>query len=204
VLRPALLVLAAALILAACSPPAPTPGIEAGPPPSTSAAPATPTSSYGSAVRNERGNLPKAIGQPAGTFAPDNTTITLDFRVDAIRQNQECAAETYSEDPINGQFLALDVYAKTTPAYKVGQDDPQLLAAGYSWSVVTADGVRHTVDTDAAWACSPASRKNLDNLTPSVTVTGTVYLDTPADLTGGVVVLRSPASDGGWEWSIPT
>lgn len=193
-------------VLAACSSP-PTPTIAAGPP-ATATARATPTpapaATYGSSTRNERGNLLKNLGQPAGTTAGDNTTVTLDFRVDAIRQHEDCAASGFTEEPVNGQFLGLDLFAKTTAAYTAGQDDTELLVSGYSWSVITADGVRHNVDTSEAWVCSPASRKNLGGLSPSVTVMGTIFLDAPADLAGAVVVLRPPGRSDGWEWQIPS
>jgi hypothetical protein len=199
---PALLIL---LALAGCSTEPPAPTIPAGPPPSTSAAPTTPPSSFGSQESNARGNLVKALGQPAAMTAStaNGDVRTVEFRVDAIRQRERCAAEGYTDEPTNGQFLAVDVYASTTPEFDPTRDDTGFLGGGYAWTVVTADGVRHTVDTAEAYSCSPRSRENLNGLTAAVTVSGTVLLDAPADLAGAVLVLRPGAADGGWEWAIP-
>jgi len=198
--RAVLLALAAGLaLLAGCSDDAPTPTIPAGPPPAMTTPPA---SSYGDQDRNERGNLVKTIGQP-GAIQAASGDIALEFRVDAIRQNAECQADGYIDQPENGQFLAVDVFAKSTPAFRTSEQDTEFLNAGYNWSVVTGDGVRHTVDTGPAFGCSPSSRDNLGSLTPSVTVSGTVYLDAPANLQGALLVLSSPVLEGGWEWQIP-
>jgi hypothetical protein len=154
-------------------------------------------------TRNARGNVTTQLGQPAAQVNEGIDGPVLQFRVDAIRPDAPCQADGDTESPENGQFLALDVHATTSARYDPAFDDGEMLASGRSWSVVTADGVRHDVDTGAAWACSPTSRQNLQALTSAVTVSGTLYLDAPEDLDGAVVVLRPPLSDLGWEWAVP-
>ena len=66
-----------------------------------------------------------------------------------------------------------------------------MLNGDQNWTVVTADGVRHTSGFEA-FACAPASSKNLGSLKPSITVKGTIYVDAPKDLNGAVVVLSPP------------
>lgn len=126
----------------------------------------------------------------------------LEFRLDGLRPDAECEADGYTDEPQNGQFLAVDLYARTTPEYDPQVSDTGIFSA-YSWTVVTADGVRHQVDTGPAFGCSPRSGQNLGNLTPGITVSGTFLLDAPADLGGAVLVLQSALTDGGWEWAIP-
>lgn len=184
-------------VLTACSDePDPVPTIDAGPPPTTTAAPAA--GSFGDQTRSPRGNLVKEIGQP-GAVNDDVVGIVLEFRVDSITQNAPCQAEGYTDEPENGQFLAVDVFATTTPAFDPTMQDTSFL--GTSWTVVTADGVRHNVSTGPAIGCSQSS--NLLNLTPAITVTGTVLLDAPTDLDGAVVILSNALVDGGWEWAVP-
>ncbi|MFC5996270.1 hypothetical protein ACFQE5_18875 [Pseudonocardia hispaniensis] len=137
--------------------------------------PATATAhpTFGDQTTNSRGNLSKSIGQPAAMLnaAGDRT---VEFRVDAIRTGAKCATNGYTEKPQNGQFVALDIFATTHPVFDPTSDDAEFLTAGYAWPVVTADGMRHIVDTTPAWSCSPPNRKNLGGLR-GLTVQGTVY-----------------------------
>lgn len=197
---PAVLALALALTAGCSSEPVPT--IAAGPPPTTAAAPTT-DSTFGDQTLSPRGNRVKAIGQPGAVLNPGVTDPVLEFRVDGIRQNADCEADGYTDNPENGQFLAVDVYARTTPEYNPTTNDTEFLGAGYSWSVVTADGVRHNVDTGPAFGCSPSSRRNLSGLTPGITVSGTLLLDAPTDLAGAVVTVTAFGTPGGWEWAVP-
>lgn len=199
------LLIVSALAIAGCAD-QPTPTIPAGPAPvtapTTSAAP-TVDPTFGDQTPNSRGNLVKMLGQPAAQTVDTSSDPVLEFRVDDIRQNAECEADGYTDEPDNEQFLAVDVFARTTPQFDPATSDSSLLSA-YNWTVVTADGVRHLVDTGPAYGCSPRSGQNLGNLTPGITVTGTFLLDAPADLNGAVLVLQSPLmTDGGWEWPIP-
>lgn len=198
----ALVVLAlSAVTLTACAAPQPAPTIATGPPPATTTTPA-PTGSFGEQTVSERNNLVKQLGQPAAVTNPTDG-IVLEFRVDDIRQGVPCEAQGYSDDPENGQFIAVDIYAKTTPQYDTAENDNEFLAGAYSFAIVTADGVRHRVDTGAALTCAPASQRNLAGLTPGITVTGTVYLDGPTELDGAVVTLTNSLVPGGWEWTVP-
>lgn len=182
----------------------PTPSISAGPPPTTTTAAAPTTSSlFGSTTRNARGNLVKLVGQPAAIGSTQGNEPVIEFRVDAIRQNAPCEADGFTDESENGQFLALDVFAQTTAEFDPSIDSTEFLHAGYTWAVVTMNGVRHSVDTGSAFACSPSSRSNLAGLSPAITVTGTVYLDAPADLAGAVVTLSTFPGEGGWEWAVP-
>lgn len=202
--RPIGLVLLCTLVLpvAGCAD-EPTPTIAAGPPASTvpTGAPPTANPTFGDQTRNTRNNLVKSVGQP-GAVTNEGGEPVLEFRVDAIRQNADCAADGYSDVPENGQFLAVDLFARTTPDYDTQSSDTGIFSA-YSWTVVTADGVRHVVDTGPAFGCSPRSGQNLGNLTPGITVSGTFLLDAPTDLTGAVLVLQSALTEGGWEWPVP-
>lgn len=188
-----------ALVVAGCSDAAPdtADGLDL---PAASAT-AAPTTAAGPS-RTARGNVLKEIGATASLVDETDTTI-LEFRVDGIRQGADCQAEGFTEEPQNGQFVAVDVVGKTAPVYQPDANDTELLGGGYNWSVVTADGVRHVVDTGPAYTCAPSSRRSLENLTPGITVMGTVYLDAPADLSGAVVTLTSALLEGGWEWQVP-
>lgn len=199
--RPALVVFAL-LALAGCSAPAPAPTIESGPPPPTTTSAAPTASSFGDQTESVRGNLVKTLGQPAAV-TDSVAGVVLEFRVDDIRQAAPCEAQGYTDEPENGQFVAVDIYARTSPAFDPTMNDTEFLNAGYSWAIVTADGVRHTVDTGPAYGCSPSSRSNLAGLTPAITVTGTVYLDAPTELNGAVVTLSNATTPGGWEWAVP-
>lgn len=138
--------------------------------------------------RTELGNIAKRYGEPASVLSPTGEPV-VEF-VAGEPGPAQCNA--FAGDPENGRFIALPMSVRT-------YDDPHdiLILTTFSspWEFVGPGGRSVEVSTSAAAMCAYEAPAQLG---PNRTYEFSVVLDVPAE--PGVLVLRSLADRGGWEW----
>jgi hypothetical protein len=196
-------VLAAALT-SACAAPAPTPAgsqtsdvtsAVAPPRPNKAGAAATTTAATATtpAASNERGNQPRALGEPVSWGRANDASVT--FAVEKITVDPECTGVLATKAQ-NGHIVKLEVRLDTAPTMPTN--------AGYSlnstsFSAVGPDGITETsLFTAPAISCLAPNEQLPVTLAPGSKYRGAVVLDTanPA----GTLIFRPALSPGGWEW----
>jgi len=197
--------LAALLLLAGCAEGGQADETEAGPTlPSTSSAapsssePAEPTGP----VRNERGNVEKALGEEGGIsdLATDQPVIT--FTVDAIGPAQ-CTSDyaQYGSGPENGNLVAVNLRFSTAPELAASALGSYFTVSAYDFRFIGPDGITQSnLGTAASYGCLSQNQQFTQNpLGSGQQYVGSIVLDLPAT-NGTLVYAPSVIAEGGWEW----
>jgi hypothetical protein len=169
--------------------------------PSQPAEGAPTTQSAASSKTNDRGNVPKAIGDTAaiGGDSPENSAVR--FKVTSIQPFQCTREPDYG--PGNGHVLAVTIAVETGKdmTQQTEMDTLSFNAAG--WKGYAADGSRmNTVSSDKIYNCLDDRTVLLpDDIGPGEKATGIVLLDAP-NLPGSLA-FSFPAQGNGWEWEYP-
>jgi hypothetical protein len=196
---------AVGLLLTACSggqateaadgPELPAPDIAAAP--TTSEAPAEE-----GPVRNERGNIVKALGEEGGITdqKPGEDPVPIvTFAIDSIAP-VECT-EPYGSPPENGQMVAVSMRISTAPELATASN-PYFSVSPVEFSYIGPDNITVTnLATIATYGClSQGEMLTPDQMMPGSQYVGKIVLDLPA-ATGTLVYRPSMIFEGGWEWS---
>lgn len=169
------------------------------PPPSSSAVAATgeaaPLLTDLEGQRNERGNVPRQLGEPAGVRASGvpGAPPVLAFTVEEIVVDPVCENE---DKPVNGRFVALDMEIVTTPDL-----DPRVPTSftEEQFRFIGPDGAPfEPEDSNAAKCLDPKVYVPNMRFPPGVEYRGWLVLDVPAG--SGSVVYTPDGATGGWEW----
>lgn len=172
--------------------------------PSTTAEPPTesttaPTSSEAPST-NERGNVPKQIGEVGGISSEGRggTLDVLTFTVDAIEVGRACTS-SQAVPPENGQFIFVTM--TLTGGDKLEVPGISLNPNGF-YVVDTTTGARDSnTITTATYACVDYTERLPDQVTRNTTVTGVVILDTAVPSGSGAIVWSPDGSGTGWEFA---
>ena len=170
-----------------------------GPTATTTTAPETPTTNWDTetttttaAPPNERGAIPKKLGEEAG-WTDDSDDSKVSFAIDKITVDSRC--DEYGEKP-KGHTVVLDIRITTGEA----GDALDAIAATinpYSFQVIGSDGVSKPAEEGL---CKPESLTQLPtDYGPHQKYRGQIELDVPAK--SGILVLAMSMEDiTGWEW----
>lgn len=143
-------------------------------------------------VVSERGNVVKAVGEPAGLTGPDGVPA-FELTVTGIAVAGSCPGRGVSVPPENGHFVVVDVLA----AVAEGRGGFMPLGAE-TFGVVGPDGVTEAgTATTASWGCFEMSQLLPPFVGPGERGAGKVVLDTAH--TSGTLVYRPLVADW-WEW----
>lgn len=156
----------------------------------------TETSVYGESVTSERGYLVKQLGQIAGTTTESGETL-MQFSVTAIQPNFQCTSE-YSEQPENGNFIAITLDVQTTAALAQVEEMPYYNMSAWDFRVIGPDGTRENDSTGSASMCLDSSEALPSEIGPGEHVVGTIVLD--SKYTSGALAFVPAWIAGGWEW----
>lgn len=180
---------AAALLLAGCAKDA-TAGASAPElPAKSSAVSSTSTTPAGPAV-NERGLIPKAIGEEAGLGNTPGANLAS-FSIDRVTVDPPC--QEYGIKPDSGHTLLLDMRVATgsdteAVTYLSGVLNP------FSFSEVGKDGVTRTAQPGS---CTDYKANLPNQFGVNQKYSGTIELVVPE--ASGILALQNPP--GGWEWT---
>ena len=195
------LVTIASLALASCSaPPAPSGSAAANstPPSSSAAAEATPSESP---VRktNDRGNVPKKLGEVAAIGGDTVEASAVRFKVIEVKPFK-C---TYGVDvPGNGQMMAVTLAIETGKDLVGQMKRKQISFNASGWQGYTADGTRlNTMSSNLVYNCATDRSVLLPDVGPAEKATGIVLLDAPKWPKS--ISFSFPQQEGGWEWEVP-
>lgn len=154
------------------------------------------TSATTTATRNERGNIPKVIGERAAIV--DSTGTLAEFFVDAISVGDDCTGSqsTASE---NGQFVTLTVRVQTYPA--LADSFPPIFSLTQSEiDILDPQGVRqNSAFTEASLDCLAPQDQLPYDIGPGQTASGRIVVD--SQYPAGYLVVSLGGVQGGWEYS---
>lgn len=163
---------------------------------SESSAPASRTNARGVAL-NERGNIPKKLGQEAGVGHPTDPDAPwpLTFSVDKITVDQPCTSG-YPEPPKNGHFIGIKIRAATTADLP---PDWFVQFTEHTFKVIGPDGLTVSDVSGTAYSCLDSRYAfTSDPLGPGQMYTGVVVIDSP--VTSGSLIYTQDGTTG-WEWT---
>jgi len=189
--RHALTLLTALIALTSCSDGDPSNEPDALNLPLTSAAESSPE-------LNDRGNMPKYIGEEAHVLASTaaDAAWVLTFNIDEIRVDPACDSG-FPEPPANGHYIAISVRVATTPDY-----DPDTQYLGFTendFRVIQPDGITVSDVTGKARSClDPSHSIASAQIGPGQQYAGTVVIDAPVST--GALVYAPGGAPAGWEW----
>lgn len=190
--RAVLAVAAAAVMLAACA--KDTTAGAAGPalPPKSSTPAAASTAPSGPAT-NERGLIPKTLGQEAG-LTNEKGEPTATFAIDTVTVDPPC--HEYGSKPDSGHTLLLAVRVATNgDAEAAGY--MALLINPYSFAEVGADGVTRSAQLGN---CTDYTKNLPGQFGVNQKYAGTIELVVPE--ASGVLTLQDQmGGSNGWEWT---
>lgn len=161
---------------------------------STQASPSLPTESP---VRNERGNIVKATGEPMRIGAAGDTGVLAEFAVTSIVVGPSCTGDP-SVEPENGFFVQFNFEGRTAPDLQESVKlDPSV------WTAVDDQGelVDGQVGSAAATSCLEANAYLPTAIGPGESVHGAIVFDVPTP--SGALVLTGPNALTGIEWAYP-
>lgn len=160
----------------------------------TTAAPTTPAPT--TASRNERGNIPKDVGERAAII--DTQGVLAEFFVDAITVGGDCTG-SQSTPSENGQFITLTMRVKTYPA--LANSFPPVFSLTQSEvDILDRQGVRQNSSfTEASLHCLAPQDQLPYDIGPSQTASGHIVVDSQYPM--GYLVLSVSGVQGGWEYS---
>lgn len=143
-------------------------------------------------VVSERGNVVKAVGEPAGLTGSDGVPA-FELTVTEIAVAGACPGRGVSVPPENGHFVVVDVVAAVT-----GGREGFMPLGAETFGIVGPDGViEDGTATTASWACFEMSQLLPPFVGPGEHGAGKVVLDTAHS--AGTLVYRPLGADG-WEW----
>lgn len=142
---------------------------------------------------NERGNIPKELGELAGfgsSDEPDQNT----FAITQIAVDPPCSPEGTA--PKSGHTVLLELEVKTGADAERAAQLGRILTPGF-FSVVGPDGTEHD-----AWPgeCTDPSHNLPEEFGAGQKYSGTVELRVPAK-TGTLILAGNMDNAGGWEWT---
>lgn len=192
------------LSLSACSG---SPSASATSPNVESIAPATPTPSATPEVKKSaRGNLIKALRQPATINDLETDKPLVTFTVNSIAKDVPCTGP-YPAVVENGHIVVLDVTIQTLPELANSEGSTQFDINPTMFKFVGANGTTFNgnLGTQAAYSCLPDEQQigvNGAGVGPGEKVTGKIAIDVPA--TKGTLIFKSFLVPGsaGWEWTL--
>jgi hypothetical protein len=150
--------------------------------------------------KSPRGNIIKAIGEPAGQSDQITKKQTVNFTVNAITVDAPCTG-AYPSPAENGHFVVLDVVAETLP--ELGESSyPKWDINPSSFQFVGASGTTFNgnLGTMGSYSClADAEEFPMAGMGPAEKVSAKVVVDVPE--TTGTLVFKSLGSMSGWEWA---
>jgi hypothetical protein len=149
---------------------------------STSAPPATPKT-------NERGFLPKTLGQTSGLTGPNDTSIAS-FSIDKVTVDPPCSE--FGSPPDSGHTLLVDVRVATTTDQDAAEQLSYLFGTGFV--EIGKDGV--TRPTQVGF-CTEAMNSLPSTFGLNQKFAGQIELVVPE--ASGLLALNN-GNVGGWEW----
>lgn len=154
------------------------------------------SSAGGGAGVNQRGNIPKALGEEAGITDGAGGDL-LTFTVAAITPDLPCDSG-FDDPPLSGHYVGIELRVSTSPSLTA---DDYVSFSEYDFAFIGPDGVTDTSVDGNAWTCLSDDRRfPSDTLGPGQQYVGTIVVDVPAT-TGTLVFAPSVlAGNGGWEW----
>lgn len=149
------------------------------------------------AALNERGNIVKEVGEPAGIrrSADPGSPAILTFTVEDLVINPECDSG-FEQAPLTGNFLGIFMRVETTPDY-----DPKQLRtfSEYDFAILGPDGTPIPPVLDNAMVCFGADDDmSAHRMGPGEQYAGWVVLDMP--VREGTLIYRPAGEPNGWEW----
>lgn len=203
---PAVGAVAAALLLAACSP-AQTPVTEdeqgAATPPAatTGAAPRVDLAEgrdWGEQVRDEgTGYLVKQVRQWSGVLMDGEHGVV--FRVVQLVEDLDCTGEAVT--PEQDRFLGVELEVETNP-HMAELGRAQFPLAPQDFQVLLADGGVGGDLVGAGPDCQVEQERLAEDFAPGVHQTGMVVLDVPGDVEALVLDGGRYGMTGGWMWPL--
>ena len=158
---------------------------------------ASPSLPVESPVRNERGNIVKATGEPMRIGAAGDTGVLAEFAVTSIVVGPSCTGDP-SVEPENGFFVQFNFEGRTAPDLQESVKlDPSV------WTAVDDQGelVDGQVGSAAATSCLEADAYLSTAIGPGESVHGAIVFDVPTP--SGALVLTGPNALTGIEWAYP-
>lgn len=157
-------------------------------------------------ARNDRGDLIKEIGEPAGVGNIDAESPTISFTVDSVEET-ECTDPLWTPDDLaaeGNRLIAVDITAITQPASGEHQDSWDELYGEIDltneWISFGADGQRmNDAQSFATMMCLSSSEQLPSQIGPGESVQGVVVLEVSDR--AGEIAFRPWWLDGGWSWS---
>lgn len=147
---------------------------------------------------SDRGNLIKAVGEPAGISQPGSTENAVDFVVVSIETDPSCTGEFAAEHPVeNGSLVRVQMEVSTSATY-----DGVFMPHSVNWKWIDANGVtmNGSPDSTAAYACITDAERLPIQIGPGEKAAGAIMFDVTG--TEGTLVF-SQGPDAGWEWEVP-
>ncbi|WP_143019135.1 DUF4352 domain-containing protein [Arthrobacter sp. ov407] len=172
-----------------------------------SLAPSTPSPSASPEVKKSpRGNIIKALAQPATITDLTANKPLVTFTVNSIKANVPCTGP-YPDPVENGHIVVLDVTIQTTPDLARtdgGYDSFDMNATMFKFVGANGTTFNGNLGTQAAYSCLPDEQQigvNGKGVGPGEKVKGKIAIDVPA--TKGTLIFKSYLTSGssGWEWA---
>lgn len=170
-----------------------TPAVES---PTASALPTLPAAPS----ENERGNLPKKLGESAGIIA-ENGKRLVTFKVTDYSETVKCTEE-FAEKAENGSLVALKISVKTEP--ELANDiNQEITFDSFLWKYIDADGKTFNGDLGnmSTYSCLPAKDTLPDSIGPAEQAEGWALFDLPS--TDGTLIYAYFGTSG-WEYDLKT
>ncbi|GAA2197086.1 hypothetical protein [Sinomonas flava] len=146
------------------------------------------------AAQSSRGNLVKAVGEPASQTYNGETVAT--FVAAAIEPAAGCTAQ-FASAPKNGQIVVATFNVETTAALSKTISKNFSLNM-FGWKAVAGNGT--TVNGNpVAIMCLDSAEQLPSTMGPGEKATGKIAFDVPAG--AGTLVYTAPGAPAGWEWS---
>jgi len=161
-----------------------------------SSSPASRTNDAGVAL-NDRGNIPKEMGQEAGIGHPTDPDAPwpLTFTIDSVTVDQPCNTG-FEDPPTNGHYIGIALRAATTADLP---PDWYVMFDSYSFKVIGPDGLTISDVSGTAYSCLDSrSSFTSDPLAPGQQYAGIVVIDSP--VTTGSLIYSADGDGTGWEW----
>lgn len=147
---------------------------------------------------NERGNIPKQLGETVGLYPAPGTGAppTVTFSVEEIVVDPVCDSDV-DLPPVNGHYVTIFMRVEATPEY-----DPKRLLSfrEEDFSVIGPDGATLTSEDSDASTCKGAPDQITNvRIGPGQPYTGWLTFDVP--VTAGALVYAPGGEANAWEWA---